>query len=275
MSTYEDDHNIPEDTRPNSTNPTDPSPYAARDAPRTFEGFMQELQRIVGAVRLGESQGGQPEVDGGGLMVDEDLYDEIFGNLEALGGKLRLTASYLSPRSPHSQTHSLHQTHPADDEQNQSCPICMLSYDQIITEQEYAEASDYHIGGNVEEMGLRRLPCAGPSGGSVGGGKSGHIVCGKCASKWLRLNNTCPLCRAIMDPSVSAASPEGPEAQANYTDPMLQLFRSVFGHTSEAGPRASQSTGGQDEEGLNMFGLHAQAHGSRPNEDDEFNSMYS
>lgn len=84
---YADDHNIPEDTRPNSTNPADPSPYAARDAPRTFEGFMQELQRIIGAARFGDSQNGQQEVDGGGLMVDEDLYDEIFGNLEALGGE--------------------------------------------------------------------------------------------------------------------------------------------------------------------------------------------
>jgi hypothetical protein len=63
----------------------------------------------------------------------------------------------------------------------------MLSYAQIVTEQEYAEASDYHIGGNVEEMGLRRLPCEGADGGTVGGGKAGHIVCGKCAAKWLRL----------------------------------------------------------------------------------------
>jgi hypothetical protein len=48
---------------------------------------MQELQRIVGAARFGDGASGRQEVDGGGLTVDEDLYDEIFGNLEALGGK--------------------------------------------------------------------------------------------------------------------------------------------------------------------------------------------
>lgn len=73
----------------------------------------------------------------------------------------------------------------SDDEQNQSCPICLLSYAQILTEQEYAEASDYHVGGNVEEMGLRRLPCG--TGDGTGTAGKGHIVCGKCAGKWLRL----------------------------------------------------------------------------------------
>lgn len=48
---------------------------------------MQELQRIVGAVRFGEEGNGQQEVDGGGLMMDEDLYDEVFGNMNAFGPK--------------------------------------------------------------------------------------------------------------------------------------------------------------------------------------------
>lgn len=78
-----------------------------------------------------------------------------------------------------------------------------------------------------------------------------------------------------MDPSVSAGSTEASEAQANYTDPMLQLFRSVFGHTSEGAPRGGQTADQEEQGDLNVFGLHAQAHRSRPNEDDEFNSMYS
>ncbi|KAJ9091898.1 hypothetical protein QFC19_008924 [Naganishia cerealis] len=261
MSTYEDDHNIPEDTRANSTNPADPSPYAARDAPRTFEGFMQELQRIVGAVRFGGGAGEQQEVDGGGLMVDEDLYEEIFGNLDALGGNVRGASQGFIKTLPRVTGEDLPATI-EDDEQNQSCPICVLSYAQILTEQEYAEASDYHIGGNVEEMGLRRLPCAGATVGSSAGGISGHIVCGKCAGKWLRLNNTCPLCRSTMDQSVSMEGTEDNDAQANYTDPMLQLFRSVFGHAREEGAGASDG---------NLPG----SGGSRPNEDDEYNSMYS
>jgi hypothetical protein len=77
-----------------------------------------------------------------------------------------------------------------------------------------------------------------------------------------------------MDPSVSREE-QTAEAQANYTDPMLQLFRSVFGHTSETGVPVGQAAGRQEEGDLNRFGLHTQARGPRPNEDDEFNSMYS
>lgn len=82
-----DDHNIPHNSGPaTGSNPSQPSPYAARDAPRSYEEFMAELQRIVGAVRFGE-RNGQAEPDGGGLMMDEDLYDEVFGNMDAFGGK--------------------------------------------------------------------------------------------------------------------------------------------------------------------------------------------
>jgi hypothetical protein len=45
---------------------------------------MAELQRIVGATRFGDGTGVE-DVDGGGLMVDEDLYEEVFGNLDAMG----------------------------------------------------------------------------------------------------------------------------------------------------------------------------------------------
>lgn len=85
-----DDHSIPHDSDPTTgTNPSQPSPYAARDAPRTFEEFMAELQRIVGAVRFGEERNtqGRRQPDGGGLMMDEDLYDEVFGDMDAFGGK--------------------------------------------------------------------------------------------------------------------------------------------------------------------------------------------
>lgn len=83
-----DDHNITEPAHPSaSTRAGEPSAYAARDAPQTFEEFMAELQRIVGGTRFGDGPAGTAEVDGGGLMVDEDLYEEVFGNLDALGGK--------------------------------------------------------------------------------------------------------------------------------------------------------------------------------------------
>ncbi len=72
------DHNIPSEST--STAPPDPSSpsYArhhARPAPRTFEEFMQEVQRIAMSGAAGEDG-----VDGGGLMVDEDLYEELFGD---------------------------------------------------------------------------------------------------------------------------------------------------------------------------------------------------
>lgn len=44
------------------------SRYAARPAPRTFQEFLAMLQ--------GDQDGG---VDPGGLMVDEGLYEDIFG----------------------------------------------------------------------------------------------------------------------------------------------------------------------------------------------------
>jgi hypothetical protein len=82
-------------------------------------------------------------------------------------------------------------------------------------------------------------------------------------------NNTCPLCRSTMDPSIS--TPDQTENQANYTEPMLQLFRSVFGHAREEGIQAGLA--GEGEGG--PFGVRVQAMGTRPDEDDEFNSMYS
>jgi hypothetical protein len=61
-----------------------------------------------------------------------------------------------------------------------------LSYAEILTEQEYAESTDHYIGGANADLGLRRLPCQKDTGepeASLGG----HIMCGRCARKWLRL----------------------------------------------------------------------------------------
>jgi hypothetical protein len=71
-----------------------------------------------------------------------------------------------------------------------------------------------------------------------------------------------------MDPSVSTQDQTG---QANYTEPMLQLFRSVFGHAREEGIQAGLAGVGEG----GPFGVRVQAMGERPGEDDEFNSMYS
>ncbi len=72
-----------------------------------------------------------------------------------------------------------------------TCPICLLTLSNILTEQEYAEATDHYVG-DEKELGLRRLPCGqGGSGAGAGGEegkvKGGHVICGKCARKWLRL----------------------------------------------------------------------------------------
>jgi hypothetical protein len=85
ISSLTDDHNIPEESQPSTaTRAGEPSSYSARPAPQTFEEFMAELQRIVGATRFGDGTGGE-DVDAGGLMVDEELYEEVFGNIDAMG----------------------------------------------------------------------------------------------------------------------------------------------------------------------------------------------
>ncbi len=45
-------------------------------------------------------------------------------------------------------------------------------------------------------------------------------------------NNTCPLCRAILDTSIPPPNSADPLTATgpNYTDQMLELFRQLFGH---------------------------------------------
>ena len=68
----------------------------------------------------------------------------------------------------------------------QSCPICHLTYAEILTEEEYATASDHFVGGAVQDLGLRILPCR-QSGMNPGTTEQDHVICGKCVRKWLRL----------------------------------------------------------------------------------------
>lgn len=51
-----------------------------------------------------------------------------------------------------------------------TCPVCLATHATILTEQEYAEVSDFA----GDDLGLRRLPCR-------------HVLCGKCARRWLKL----------------------------------------------------------------------------------------
>jgi hypothetical protein len=67
----------------------------------------------------------------------------------------------------------------------ESCAVCQLTYAEILTEEEYAEASDHYVAAGVGELGLRRLPCRRAS--SDQQTEDGHAICGKCAMKWLRM----------------------------------------------------------------------------------------
>lgn len=55
------------------------------------------------------------------------------------------------------------------------CPVCLQSLASIETEEEYALADEAFFG-DLEALGLRKLPCDG-----------GHVVCARCCKSWLRL----------------------------------------------------------------------------------------
>lgn len=89
----------------------------------------------------------------------------------------------------------------------QSCPVCQLSYAEILTEQEYAESTDHYIGGADADLGLRRLPCQKDTGdqeASLGG----HIMCGRCARKWLRLVSSRRIVKHSSTLSYTNAAPD-------------------------------------------------------------------
>lgn len=70
-------------------------------------------------------------------------------------------------------------------ENTRTCPICQES--ETLT----------NVNHEVNEN-ARILPC-------------GHYVHKACFSRWSRVNNTCPLCRAIVNPLFPAISPAGVE----------------------------------------------------------------
>lgn len=53
--------------------------------------------------------------------------------------------------------------------------MCLQSLGAIETEEEYALADEAFFG-DLEALGLRKLPCDG-----------GHVVCARCCKSWLRL----------------------------------------------------------------------------------------
>lgn len=69
-----DDHDIPAES---TAIPPDPNSHAhsPRQVPRSFDDFLTEVQRIATAV----GTDGFGDVDGGGLMVDPELWEEVFG----------------------------------------------------------------------------------------------------------------------------------------------------------------------------------------------------
>lgn len=57
-------------------------------------------------------------------------------------------------------------------------------------------------------------------------------------------NNTCPLCRSKIDPSVSTPTTDSPTDLAALNDRWLALFHSVFGQGHEQGVRAGLGASG-------------------------------
>lgn len=123
---------------------------------------MAEVRRVTEAVR------------GGGLMVDEDLFEEVFGDAQKwVLLELALSALLTRGRSSRGASPQFIDALPSVQEaesESASCPVCLASHATILTEQEYAEVSDFA----GDDLGLRRLPCK-------------HVLCGKCARRWLRL----------------------------------------------------------------------------------------
>lgn len=88
-----DDHNIAPEAPRNDTNNTTDSPYAARPAPRTFEEFLTEINRLTernnqrGDSGAEGGDGNDENAGQGGIMIDEELYEEFFGGEDGNGRK--------------------------------------------------------------------------------------------------------------------------------------------------------------------------------------------
>ncbi|KAL7420874.1 hypothetical protein Q5752_004828 [Cryptotrichosporon argae] len=263
MASYEDDHGIASSSSSAtsahglaaSAPPHDPAnalpadaeadPYAARPAPASFTEFLDEITRLARA--------------GGGLTIDEDLYLDIFESGPNAGASPAFIASLPRP-SP---------AHPALSDASAECPICLQPLHAIATEEEYALAADHYFG-DAAALGVRALPCRPGSGG-------GHVVCARCAQSWLKLNNTCPLCRAKMD--VSVATPDDDAAaftrEQEHAGRMLELFRAVFGPQAAA---AGERTGpdGQGGAAAMAHGIRiGRAHGDEDEDGGAYAGMYS
>ncbi|KAK4688768.1 hypothetical protein P7C73_g1343, partial [Tremellales sp. Uapishka_1] len=210
MASYEGQYPIPfvqngktdtqPDDHPTTPPPTTPAPapnYEAQPPPETFEAF---LAQIADAVR-----------SGGGLTVDENLYEELFDSEDHLGRRAQGSSEAFIDTLKHVTEDQVGSISPSE----ANCPVCLYGFGAILTEQEYALSSESFMGDD-KELGLRRLPC-----------NDKHLICGKCARRWLRLNNTCPLCRATLDPSIHTPA-EGADNNPAQADHLLELFRTMF-----------------------------------------------
>ncbi|CAD6565116.1 MAG: hypothetical protein TREMPRED_000929 [Tremellales sp. Tagirdzhanova-0007] len=229
MASYDDDHALPAVTSsiPRSNSASSPTPRRASNAAsnrettasnlsvRSFEArlFPQNYEEFIAHV--------EEAMHEGGLQVDEGLYEDIFGGEDASRRRLQGATESFIDALPHIPSST------ASDVDLATCPVCLHFLDAIQTEAEYAEASDGFVPGNAIDLGIRRLPCA-------------HVICGKCARTWLQLvsdspfvpiNNTCPLCRATLDPTVPALA--GEEVMEHQADDLLRLFRLMMADRSE------------------------------------------
>ncbi|WOO82082.1 E3 ubiquitin-protein ligase [Vanrija pseudolonga] len=192
--------------RPRSPSPAAPD-YAPRPAPGTFDEFIAQVDATADA--------------GGSVIVDADLYEEIFARIPVgVGARDAFIASLKRPAAP-----------PQADE---ACPVCLQSLVSIETEEEYALASEHYFG-DTDALGLRALPCP-----------AQHVVCARCAREWLTRNNSCPMCRAVVDPDAPAA-PGGTATvieRQRHSEQMLALFQGLFGPRRE--PPAPRDDSGRE-----------------------------
>ncbi|TXT13040.1 hypothetical protein VHUM_01441 [Vanrija humicola] len=187
-----------------SPSPAPGTDYAARPAPGTFDEFIAQVDATADA--------------GGSVIVDADLYEEIFARLPVgVGARDAFIAALKRPAAPL----------PRDE----ACPICLASCAAIETEEEYALASESYFG-DTDALGLRALPCP-----------AQHVLCARCAREWLTRNNSCPMCRAVLDPEAPAApgATNNTIERQRHSEQMLALFQGLFGPRRQPTPPRDDS----------------------------------